>query len=246
MSSLKDKVVLVTGASRGIGKAIALAFANQGASVVVHYNKSKDEAQEVVNSIQEQGGKAMMVGADLSRVENVDIVLQETIKHFNKLDILVNNAGVGKNEMLEQVSEESYDYIFNTNTKTVYFTIQKAVKFLPRGGKIINISSLATHQMYPAYSVYAASKAAVEQFTRHLAKELGPKGIMINAIAPGPIETDMYVTGKSENYLAAVARGIALGRIGKPNDIANVAVFLASDEANWLTGQIIDVNGGMI
>ncbi len=243
---LAKKVALVTGASRGMGQAVAEALAANGANVVVNYAHNKQLAEEIVNSIQQKGGIALAVQANISQVTDLEALFQTTIERFGRLDILVNNAGVMTTKPLEQITEQDFDREFATNVKGTYFACQLAAKHLQAGGRIINFSTSVLGQMIPTYSLYASTKGAVEQITRQLAKELGPKGITINAVAPGPVNTELFTAGKSEDQIETFKHMAAFGRLGEPGDIAKVVLFLTSDEAEWITGQIVRANGGFI
>ena len=247
MSTLfANKVAIVTGASRGMGQAIAEALVANGANVVVNYARNKQFAEEIVNHIQQNGGQALAVQADVSQVADLEALFQATIEQFGRLDILVNNAGIMTTKPLEQITEQDFDRQFATNVKGTYFACQLAAKHLQAGGRIINFSSSVLGQMIPTYSLYAGTKGAVEQITRQLAKEFGPKGITINAVAPGPVNTELFTADKSEAQIETFKRMAAFGRLGEPEDIAKVVLFLASEEAEWITGQIVRANGGFI
>ncbi|NOU96671.1 glucose 1-dehydrogenase [Paenibacillus sp. LMG 31456] len=240
------KVVIITGASRGIGQEIAEQFALNGAKVVVNYANHTGKAEEVVASIQKNGGEATAIQADISRVAEVAMLFQKTIEAYGQIDILVNNAGLLMTKPIQDVTEEDYDRLFATNVKGTYFACQQAAKHMSKNGRIINFSTSVTGSMFPAYSLYAGTKGAVEQFTRQLAKEFGPKGITINAIAPGPIQTELFTNGKTAAQIQGIINMNSFGRLGETDDIAGTVLFLASDESRWITGQTIRVNGGFI
>lgn len=249
MSKLKSKVAIVTGASKGIGAGIAKAFADAGAKVVVNYASSKELADTVVKSITDNGGTAIAVQADVSKEADVATLFDETKKAFGALDILVNNAVFQGYAPIEQVSAENFHQSFNVNVLGDILTIQAALKqFDGKGGNIINISSGASKMPLPNASVYSATKAAIDALTISLSKELGGKNIRINSILPGATETEgansAGVTAGSE-YEKAFIANTPLGRRGRPEDIAKAAVFLASDDAAWITGEQISVSGGM-
>ena len=243
---LEGKVALVTGASRGIGRAIAERLGRDGASVVVNFSGNAEAAGETVAYVEKAGGKAVAMKADIGRVVEVERLFSETIGHFGRLDILVNNAGSMVNKPLADVTEEEYDRIFAVNVKGAFFACQQAARRMSEGGRIINFSSSTTVLMLPTYSAYVATKGAVEQFSHVLAKELGPKGITVNVVSPGPTDTELFGQGKTEQDKQRFAQMAALGRLGLPEDIADVVAFLASEEARWITGQNIRANGGLI
>jgi len=245
-SAFTGKTVIVTGSSRGIGSAIAQDFAAQGANVVVNYSGSRAKAQEVVQRIEQQGGRAIAIQADISVIADIDYLFTQTIEAFGGIDILVNNAGLMHTVPLLQVTEEDFDRQFAVNVKGTFFACQAAARHLNEGGRIINFSTSVIGAMFPGYSVYAGTKGAVEQFTRQLAKELGPKGITINAVAPGPVNTELFLEGKSEQQVAGIVGMNAFGRLGETNDIPGTVLFLASEEARWMTGQTLRVNGGFV
>ncbi|MGK9269262.1 SDR family oxidoreductase [Bacillus inaquosorum] len=246
MEQVKGKTAIVTGASRGIGRAIAEQLADLGIKVAVNYSSSPEKAEEVVEGIKKKGGEAVAIQADLSRVAGVESLFAKTIKAFGKVDILINNAGVNIYQPIENVTEEDFDKQFNLNVKGTFFACQQAMKYMEEKGRIINFSTSVVGQMFPTYSVYAGTKGAVEQFTRQLAKELAVKQITINAVAPGPVNTELFTVGKTEQQIEGLKKTIALGRIGEPEDIANVIEFLVSEKSQWITGQTIRVNGGFI
>ncbi|WP_341526853.1 SDR family oxidoreductase [Nostoc sp. UHCC 0302] len=245
MASLAGKVSIITGASRGIGRAIALKLAGNGASVVVNYAGNANKAQEVVADIEKLGVEAISVQADVSKVADIQRLFEQTIQRFGKVDILVNNAGTVIYKPITEVTEEEFDKIFAVNVKGTYFACQQAAQHLAEGGRIINFSSSTTAMMLPTYSVYVATKGAVEQITRVLAKELGTKGIAVNVISPGPTDTELFREGKTEEQINRLAQGAAFGKLGDVQEIADVVAFLASNEARWITGQNIRVNGGI-
>jgi len=246
---LKDKVAIVTGSSKGIGAGIAKAFAKAGAKVVVNYAKNKESATQVVNSITVNGGTAIAIQADISKFTDIQKLFKATNDAFGQLDILVNNAGVFKIELLDGITEESFHLQVNTHLMAPILSIQQAVKmFNANGGSIINISSTVSQNPLPGFMVYSAAKAGIDNVTRVLAKELGPKKIRINVIAPGITETEGnyemgILGGDTEKQMVPLT---PLGRLGQPDDIAKVAVFLASDEAGWITGERITVSGGLL
>ncbi|KMN45486.1 SDR family oxidoreductase [Bacillus sp. LK2] len=251
MSKLKGKIAVVTGASRGIGRGIALRLAQDGALVAVHYGKRQNEAEEVVHKIQQSGGSAFVVGADLSTVKGIcDLYekLDEAIQKRtgdNQFDILVNNAGIGQIINIEETTEESFDEVMNINVKAPLFVIQQGLSRLKDGGRIINISSFVTRVASPNVFAYSISKGAVNTLTHGLAQQLGNRNITVNAILPGIINTEMNANTLQDPNGQKYAAGLStFNRWGEPQDIADVAAFLASSDSRWVTGQLIDASGG--
>jgi 3-oxoacyl-[acyl-carrier protein] reductase len=246
MSKLAGKVAVVTGASKGIGAAIAKAFAAEGAKVVVNYASSKAGADAVVETITAAGGKAVAVQGDVSKAAQAQGLIDAAVREFGRLDVLVNNSGVYEFGAIEEITEEHYHRQFNVNVLGLLLTTQAAVKHIGEGGSVINISSVVTSLTPPASAVYTGTKGAVDAITGVLAKELGPRKIRVNAILPGIVETEGTHTAGvmgSDFEHNAVAQ-TPLARIGQPNDIATVATFLASDDAGWLTGERLVAAGG--
>lgn len=243
---LSGKVALVTGATRGIGRAIALRLAQDGAAVVVNYSGSVKQAEETVAEIEKAGGKAVAVRADVSKVADVKRLFDAALERFSRLDILVNNAEVMFTKPVAEVGEEEFDRLFAVNVKGTFFCCQEAAKRMADGGRVVNFSSSTTALMLPGYSAYVATKGAVEQLSHVLAKELGPKGITVNVVSPGPTDTELFGEGKTEEQKQAFARMAALGRLGTPEDIAAVVAMLVGPDAGWVTGQNVRANGGLI
>jgi len=244
--SLNGKVALVTGASRGIGRAVALRLARAGAAVVVNYAGSRDQAEAVVREVEQAGGSAIAAQADVSKVPEVVRLFDTTFERFGRLDVLVNNAGVILYKLLADTTEEEFDRLMAVNVKGTYFCCQQAAKRMADGGRIVNFSTSITGLMQPTYSAYAASKGAVEQITRVLAKELGPRQITVNGVSPGPTDTELFGEGKTEEQKQAFGRMAALGRLGRPEDIADAVAMLCGPDAGWVTGQTVRVNGGLV
>ncbi|MBL9162112.1 MAG: glucose 1-dehydrogenase [Planctomycetaceae bacterium] len=249
MSKLAGKVAVVTGASKGIGAAIAKELAAQGASVVVNYASSKSGAEKVVGEITAQGGKAVAVGANLAEPADVAKLFAAAKQAYGKLDILVNNAGIYEFASIEEITPEHFHKQFNLNVLGLLLATQEAVKlFGDGGGSIINLSSIVATTALPQTAVYSATKAAVDAITRSLSKELGPRGIRVNSINPGMIETEgtqaAHITAEDGAFRKNTEAQTPLGRIGQPQDIAPVVAFLASSESGWVTGETIRIAGG--
>jgi 3-oxoacyl-[acyl-carrier protein] reductase len=248
MNRLKNKVAVVTGASKGIGAGIAKSLAAEGAAVVVNYASSKQDADRVVAEITKQGGKAVAVQGDVSKAQDVQRLFTETKKAFGKLDVLVNNAGVYQFAALDEITEEQFHRQFNTNVLGLLLATKEAVKlFGPEGGSVINIGSTASRLTPPATVVYTATKGAVDAVTQVLSKELGPKKIRVNSINPGMVETEGVHTAGfiGSDFQKQLEAQTPLGRIAQPDDIAPIAVFLASADAGWMTGETVLASGGL-
>lgn len=242
---LKDKIALVTGAGRGIGIGIARKLAEEGASVVVHYNNSEEKAKEVVRGIEEKGGKAAAVQANLEHHGEVRSLVEKTVNLYGGIDILVNNAAFSLKKDFFEITEEDWNAVVDANLKAVFFASQSAARSMKErgGGKIINISSVHSHASSPRYSVYAASKGGVNALTRGMAIELADYNINVNSVAPGVVEVERYLTNP-EYDRNAVGDRIPLGRVGMPEDIAEAVLFLASHAGDYITGQVLFVDGG--
>lgn len=247
MSKLTGKVAIVTGASKGIGAGIAKGLGAAGAAVVVNYASSQEDAERVVAEITRKGGQAIAVQGDVSKVTDVQRLFVETTQAFGALDVLVNNAGVYQFDPLEAVTESEFHREFNTNVLGLILTTQEAVKhFRPEGGSVINIGSVASQATPPQSVVYSATKGAVDAITHVLAKELADRKIRVNSINPGGVETEgVHRAGIiGSDFEKQMIAGTPLGRLGQPEDIAPIAVFLASEDAGWLTGETLVASGG--
>ncbi|GCE22485.1 SDR family NAD(P)-dependent oxidoreductase [Dictyobacter kobayashii] len=253
MNRLAGKVAVVTGSSRGIGRGIAFKLAQEGARVAINYSSKPDDALKVVDEIKRQGGTAIAVQADMSQVEQIEQLMAEVVQKLGKLDILVCNAGIEHFGTLEEVTVEDFDRTFAVNTRGQFFAMQKAAQHMNNGGRMICTSSISASKGFANHAVYGGSKGANESFARNLAVDLGPRGITVNAIAPGATRTDMYekyadLYADPDSKLSMdeqMKKFSPLGRVGTPEDIANVVAFLASDEGGWITGQVIHATGGM-
>lgn len=247
-SKLQNKIAIVTGASKGIGASIAKHLAAAGASVVVNYSTSKEGADRVVSEIVKKGGKAIAVQADVSHLEDIKKLIAETIKAYKKIDILINNAGIYEFASLEEITEEHFHKMFNLNVLGLLLVTREASKHFPTtGGSIVNISSVASILGMPGTSVYGATKASVDLITKTLSKELGARQIRVNSINPGMVETEgIHSAGFDKgDFRDGIVAKTALGRVGQPEDIAPLAVFLASDESSWITGETYFISGGL-
>ena len=243
---LENKIALVTGASRGIGREIAITLAKEGASVILNYNGSQDRAEEVKNRIESEGGNAFLYPCDISDFQSCEKMAKEVIKTFGRLDILVNNAGITRDNLIMKMKEEDFDAVLNVNLKGTFNTIRHFSRQMlkQRKGKIINISSVSGILGNAGQANYAASKAGVIGLTKTMARELCSRGITVNAVAPGFVDTEMTEV-LSEDVKEAACKQIPLGRFGKPWEIAAMVAFLASEKADYITGQVISVDGGM-
>lgn len=244
MKSLKNKIALITGSSRGIGAQIAKTLAGAGATVVVNYVSNKSAADQVVEDIQAKGGKAIALYGDVSSAADVRSLFDAAISKYGKIDILVNNAASILHKRIQDTTDEDFDRIFAINVRGTFNTLREAATRLEQGGRIVNFSSSTTRLMFPKYGTYCATKGAVEQLTRVFAKEIGEKRITVNSISPGPTNTKLFTEGKTEELMNRLIGMSALGRIGEPIDIARVVLFLVSEDAAWISGQNIGVNGG--
>ena len=250
---MKTKIALVTGASRGLGKEMALALANKGIDVVITYNSKPEDAANVVKEIIEKGRKAAALHFDISQIKSLDGFIAEFKKilqanwNTDRFDFLINNAGIGGSIMIPQVTEEIFDNFLNIHFKGVYFLTQKLINDINDHGSVINISTGTTRFTNPGYSVYSSMKAAVEMFTKHVARDFGSRGIRANVVAPGPIETDFNnaLIRNNPEVKARLSSLSPLGRVGQADDVGTVVAFLCTDESRWINGQRIEVSGGI-
>jgi len=250
---MKAKIALVTGGSRGLGKDMALALADKNIDVVVTYKTNKEDAEKVVDEIVKKGRKAAALPFDISQIKSLDSFIAQFTKTLqanwstDKFDFLINNAGIGATIPILQVTEDAFDNMLNIHFKGVYFLTQKLLGNINDHGGIINVSTGTTRFIVPGYSIYSSMKSAVEQFTKHIAKEFGSRGIRANIVAPGPIETDFNNAAIRNNpqMKANLGNLTALGRVGQANDIGSVVAFLCTDESKWISGQRIEVSGGI-
>lgn len=241
----KVRTALVTGASRGIGAAIVRRLAQDGFAVAVNYVKSEDEAQSLAEELRKQGASVCLVQGDVSRDEDVRRIFDQVAQELGRVHVLVNNAGVLKTTALAQTSDELFEQTFGINVRGVFNTLRLAATQVAEGGRIINLSSTALALNMPGYAIYNGSKAAVESFTRVFAKELRGRNITVNAVAPGPVETELFLEGKTAEQVQAFAKMPPLERLGQPEDIANVVAFLAGPDSGWINGQVLRANGGI-
>lgn len=242
MTNLNGKIAIVTGGSGGIGSAICIRLAADGAKVVVHYGGSKDKANQVVDQIKDKNGQAISIQADISNYESVVKLFESTEQQFGKPDIVVNCAGTGDVGKIAEMDETNFDKTFGLNTKGSFFCMKEAAKRLNDNGRIINISSCLVPRPQPGFGIYISSKAAIESMSKVLAMELGDRNITVNTVSPGPTETEMYASSGDDTQAAAAQS--PFNRIGQPEDIADAVSFVASQDARWMTGQTFHVGGG--
>jgi 3-oxoacyl-[acyl-carrier protein] reductase len=243
MSKLTGKVIIVTGSSKGIGASVAQRLAEAGATVIVNFANGQEAANQTVEHINAAGGAAIALQADVSKPEDVTRLFDDTIARFGKVDVLVNNAGIMINKLIKDTTDEDFEKQFSINVKGTFNTLREAATKLSDNGSIINFSTTVNRVILPTYGTYVATKAAVEQLTRVFAKEVGSRGINVNSVSPGPTNTELFTKGKPQEVIDRLAAQSPFNRIGEPEDIANVVVFLASDDAKWISAQNIGING---
>jgi 3-oxoacyl-[acyl-carrier protein] reductase len=240
----EEKVAIVTGSSRGIGAAIANRIAGDGINVVINYTNDEAGANKVVEAVKAKGVDCLCVKADITKKAQVENLFLQAKEKFGRIDYLVNNAGVLTYSPIADLSEEEFDRMFAINVKGTFFCCQLACKHMEDGGSIVNLSSSTTMYMLPNYGCYVASKGAVEQLTRSLSREVSSRGIRVNVVSPGPIDTELFRAGKTEEQIKRFEQLAAFGRLGQPNEVADVVAFLLSDDSKWMTAQNVRVNGG--
>ncbi|PWY90870.1 NAD(P)-binding protein [Aspergillus heteromorphus CBS 117.55] len=243
--SLANRIILITGASNGIGKSVAQQLAAAGATIIINYLRDAASANALVNEI--GSSRALAVQADVSKPTEIQRLVDTAVSTFGRIDVVIPNAGVLPMRDLASTTEADFDATFAMNVKGPYFLAQEVVKHMPAGGRVVFISSSVTSfsAVAPAYLLYAATKGAIEQMTRVMAKDLAKKGITVNAVAPGPTQTELFLRGKSEDLLKGIAAASPFGRIGQPEEIAGVIAFLSGEGSSWMTGQVVRANGGM-
>ena len=246
MRTLEGKIAVVTGASRGIGRATAERLARDGAGVVINYAVSADEAASVVKTIETLGGKAIALQADVAHLDDIRRLFRQTVARFGKLDIFVANAGYSSFKPLEETTEEDFDRTYALNAKGTYFCLQEALRYMADGGRIVCVSTIGTVLNLPGGACYFGSKASIEQFCRTLAKEVAPRGITVNVVSPGFTETSMLLANMDADARRALTAMTPLQRLGQPEEIAEVIAFLVSEPARWVTRQNIAVDGGIV
>ena len=245
MKDLQNKVAIITGSSRGIGAEIARRLAAAGARVVINYVSRGEAAYSVHESIKASGGESLVVQADMRNSTEVHRLFDETIEHFGRVDILINNAGVLIFKKFSEISDEEFDRVMDSNVNGVFYALREASTRLSDGGRVVTVSSTVTRMLLPKYGAYAASKGAIEQLTRVFAKEMGERGITANIVSPGPVNTELFTTGKTEQDIERISAMSVLNRVGETGEIAELVLFLVSNEAGWVTGQNISASGGI-
>jgi 3-oxoacyl-[acyl-carrier protein] reductase len=245
MNTLNTKVVLVTGASRGIGAAIAKKLASEGAKIIINYAGAQNEADQTVQAIKDNGGDAIALKADVSKAAEVTALFDAAIAHYGRIDVLINNAGIMITKLLKDTTDDDFTRQFDVNVRGTFNTLREAATKLANNGTVINLSTTLTRVMIPTYATYVATKGAVEQLTRVFAKEVGTRGITVNAVLPGPTNTELFIKGKTQEQIDRLASLNAFNRLGEVDDIAKVVSFLAGDDAKWISGQTIGLNGAM-
>jgi 3-oxoacyl-[acyl-carrier protein] reductase len=242
----ETRAAIVTGASRGIGRVVAERLARDGFAVVVNYASAPGEAEQVVRAITQAGGTATPIRADVSRADEVATLFDETVRHFGGVDVLVNNAGIMELKPLADATDELFERTIGVNLRGTFNTMRTAMKVIRPGGRIINFSTSVLGLALPTYGVYTATKAAVEALTRTAAKEMRGRNVTVNAVAPGPTATDLFLRGKSEEQIRSFEQAPPLERLGTPEDIAGVVSFLAGKDGGWVNGQVLRANGGLV
>lgn len=245
MKKLANKVILITGSSRGIGADIARTTAQAGAKVVINYAGNKEEAEKLVAQIAAEGGEAIALQGDVSKASDVKNLFDQAIAHFGSVDVLINNAGIMITKPLKDTTDEDFTHQFDINVRGTFHTLREAATRLADNGTVINVSSSVNRLMLPTYATYSATKAAVEQLTRVFSKEVGARGITVNSVSPGPTNTELFIKGKPQEVIDRLKTLSPFNRLGETEDIAKVVVFLASEDARWINAQNIGINGGM-
>lgn len=245
MQNLSEKVILVTGSSQGIGAAVAKKLAEAGATVIVNFVENKQAADKTVSEIKSNGGKAIAIKADVSKADEVRKLFDDAIAEYGRIDVLVNNAGIMLTKLIKETTDDDFTKQFDINVRGTFNTMREAATKLADNGTIINFSSSVTRVMLPTYGTYVATKAAVEQLTRVFSKEIAARGINVNSVSPGPTDTELFTKGKPQEAIDKAKSLSAFNRLGEPEDIAKVIVFLASDDAKWISAQNIGINGAM-
>ena len=245
MKDLQNKVAIITGSSRGIGAEIARRLSAAGARVVINYVSRGEAAYSVHESIKASGGESLVVQADMRISTEVHRLFDETIAHFGRVDILINNAGVLIFKKFSEISDEEFERVMDSNVNGVFYALREASTRLSDGGRVVTVSSTVTRMLLPKYAAYAASKGAIEQLTRVFAKEMGERGITANIVSPGPVNTELFTTGKTEQDIERISAMSVLNRVGETGEIAELVLFLVSNEAGWVTGQNISASGGI-